>query len=159
MKKGITLDDVLRAADMLDEAGLDWHAFFMIGMPRETLEDIEATRRLIERISPGRMELSVFTPYPGTEEWRVAKDLGLIEEPVDWARYSHQSADNHFVQSIPKAEFQQIRQEMFELVDRHNDSIKTNFKKFRRRYSEMVHNPWEFSRSVSRVLQRRFSRA
>ena len=159
MKKGIVLDDVYRAADMLDDAGLDWHAFFMIGMPRETREDIEATRRLIERISPGRMELSVFTPYPGTEEWRVAKSLGLIEEPVDWARYSHQSADNHFVQSIPKDEFQEIRKEMFELVDRHNDSIRTNFKKFRRRYTEMVHNPWEFSRSVSRVLQRRFSRA
>ncbi len=159
MKKGIGVADVLRASEMLDQGGLDWHAFFMIGMPRETREDIEATRRLIEQISPGRIELSVFTPYPGTEEWRVAKEMGLIEEPVDWARYSHQSDDNHFIQSIPREEFQQIRREMFELVDRHNDSLRTNFKKFRHRYTELIHNPWEFSRSVSRVLQRRFSSA
>ncbi len=159
MKKGITVADVLRAAEMLDAAGLDWHAFFMIGMPRENREDIAATRRLIGQISPGRIELSVFTPYPGTEEWRVAKEMGLIEEPVDWARYSHQSADNHFVGGIPENELKQITQEMFELVDRHNDSLRTNIKKFRRRYPEMVHNPWELSRSIGRVLQRRFLRA
>lgn len=158
LKKGITVSDVLRAAALLEEADLDWHAFFMIGLPKETRADIEATRDLIERIQPGRVELSVFTPYPGAEEWQVAESLGLIQHPVDWSRFSHQSPENHFVHEIPKEEFRQISQEMFELVDRRNNSLRTNLRKFRRRYSEFVHNPWYFATTATRVLRRRLGK-
>ena len=39
----------------------------MIGLPEETLEDIELSKQLIMEARPDHVEINMVTPYPGTD--------------------------------------------------------------------------------------------
>lgn len=55
----------------------------MMGLPDETLEDIQMTVDFIHEIKPLRAILSVFTPYPGDHLYEVCKSRGLIDDRPD----------------------------------------------------------------------------
>jgi radical SAM superfamily enzyme YgiQ (UPF0313 family) len=92
--KGETNDDVKRAVTLLKEAGIRSHAFFMVGLPEETPEDIELSKKLIVEARPDYVEINMVTPYPGTEIF----DKLMPEEPskIDrWYRWFHQGLATH----------------------------------------------------------------
>ena len=90
----------------------------MVGFPEETEEDTNMTLRFIKKIKPDNIELSIFTPYPGTELYDKAKELGLLSEPVKWQYFSHKSPENHFVKHISKERFSEIVAELAKEIDR-----------------------------------------
>ncbi len=94
IRKGETNEDVKRAFDLLRKAGIRTHAFFMIGLPDETQEDIELSKKLISEIRPDHVEINMVTPYPGTDIFDR-----LIHEPPDridrWYRWFHQGMATH----------------------------------------------------------------
>ncbi|MGE5391338.1 MAG: B12-binding domain-containing radical SAM protein [Deltaproteobacteria bacterium] len=67
IKKKIKVSEIIKRTRMLNEKGIDWSAFFIVGFPFETIEDLKKTRELIEIIQPSFVSLNRFTPYPGTE--------------------------------------------------------------------------------------------
>ena len=67
MKKRITVDEVLRAVEILDEAELPYTANFMIGYPGETDDDVRLTLDLIDKMQPQRVLAGSVVPYPGSE--------------------------------------------------------------------------------------------
>lgn len=67
MQKRITREDALRAADLLDGAGMAYTANFMIGYPGETDEDVAQTIALIEQMQPKRVLAGSVVPYPASE--------------------------------------------------------------------------------------------
>lgn len=74
IKKGITTQQVRQAVSRLREAGISQvKAFFIMGFPEETLEQMETTRRFVMELKQlGLTDISIFQfkPYPGTEEWQ-----------------------------------------------------------------------------------------
>jgi radical SAM superfamily enzyme YgiQ (UPF0313 family) len=60
--------------------GLHTSAFFMIGLPSETRQEMMDTIRLISKIEPGRFRISIFFPYKGTRAFDLAKTLNGIDE-------------------------------------------------------------------------------
>lgn len=108
MKKGITLEDVLKGAKLLDKYGIDWTAFFMTGLPLETKEDIEATAKFMKKVNPYRLVLSSFTPYPGTEEYERAKEAGVLPQNIDWGLYDHNSPHNFFMRHVTRDEYKKF---------------------------------------------------
>lgn len=92
--KGETNDDVKRAIQLLRDAGIRSHAFFMIGLPEETPEDIELSKQLILEAQPDYVEINMVTPYPGTEIF----DKLISEDPSEidrWYRWFHQGMATH----------------------------------------------------------------
>lgn len=92
--KGESNRDVKRAITLLREAGIYSHAFFMIGLPSETPEDIELSKRLILEAQPDHVEINMVTPYPGTEIF----DKLITEAPDEidrWYRWFHQGLSTH----------------------------------------------------------------
>ena len=110
--KDITMDMVMKAVDLLDKHGLKYEAFFMIGFPDETREDMEKTFGLMKSLKNGSVCFSIFTPYPGTEQYDIAKSHGLIPNSPDWSRFSHQSNENHFMKNMKKDEFRSYVEEI-----------------------------------------------
>lgn len=88
----VTVDQSLKAVEMLNRYGIRTHCCFMIGSPTETIEDIEKTRVLIEKILKmdrrNFCQLTVTTPLPGTRLWEYAIKRGLISKEVDWRGFS-----------------------------------------------------------------------
>lgn len=77
IKKGISLDQVRKAAKVLNESGMFWASYFMLGVPMETIESMDASLNFIKEIDPPFVTLSKFTPLPGTEMFQEVVDFGL----------------------------------------------------------------------------------
>lgn len=89
LKKQITAEEAVAAFDLCRKVGMRMtEATFMIGThPSETLEDIEMTRKLIDRLRPDLLACAVTIPYPGTEINRLLKEEGMLKEE-SWEYFS-----------------------------------------------------------------------
>jgi radical SAM superfamily enzyme YgiQ (UPF0313 family) len=87
MKKNVTADHIRRAFGWCRDTGMMTSAYFIVGAhPDETLEDLEATRKLMFDIRPDFVNVAIGTPYPGTELYQQLEAEGLILDR-DWSRY------------------------------------------------------------------------
>ncbi len=82
MKKGTTVLQNIKAAELAHKAGLKVFGFYMIGFPWEDINDLKQTKDLIYKINADFIELHIATPFYGTELYQIAKDEDLIDESV-----------------------------------------------------------------------------
>jgi len=94
VRKGETNEDVIRAVGLLRDAGIYSHAFFMIGLPTETAEDIELSKKLIRDAQPDYVEVNMVTPYPGTDLYEQLA-IGDPDKIDRWRRWFHQGLSTH----------------------------------------------------------------
>lgn len=68
MRRGHTVDQVRQACATILEAGLEPVVDFMLGLPRETMDQMRETMRLMEALAKdgARIHLHSFMPLPGT---------------------------------------------------------------------------------------------
>ena len=90
IKKGITVEQGIKAVKMIKEAGIKQKVFFMLGLPGETYEDIKKTvylsRYLYYKIGVEETTQSVAVIYPGTEMEKMAREMGTMPEDFFWSR-------------------------------------------------------------------------
>ncbi len=86
LKKMATVQQARDAFRWARQAGLLRVAFFLLGNPGETREDIEATLALARELDPEILQCGFLTPYPGTGTWRA---LPEGERPADFGALSH----------------------------------------------------------------------
>lgn len=86
IKKGFTVEQAREFAKNVKKAGLFLHADFIIGLPSETRETIEKTRKFIKEIKPEQLQVSVVTPFPGTElyEWYKERGYLITDDPNEY---------------------------------------------------------------------------
>lgn len=87
IKKNITLDQVRRAVEMCQEVGLTVHCSFIAGLPGESPETLEETRRFAESLGKIDYGFHLLAPFPGTTvREEVSKyDLEILTD--DWSLY------------------------------------------------------------------------
>jgi anaerobic magnesium-protoporphyrin IX monomethyl ester cyclase len=73
-----------RAVQTLHRHGIHPHASFIIGEPKETLEQMQQTYDFIKRNPLSLVNIYVLTPLPGTPVWHQAKAKGLVSNDMDW---------------------------------------------------------------------------
>ncbi|WP_431210712.1 B12-binding domain-containing radical SAM protein [Puia sp. P3] len=82
MDKGTTIEQIIAATGLVREAGMRPSWFIQFGYPGETKEDIEKTVKMINRLLPDSLGISVSYPLPGTEFYdKVKADL---KEKTNW---------------------------------------------------------------------------
>lgn len=74
IKKGITVSQTRMFVGDAKKAGLLVHGDFIIGLPGETKETIEMTKKLIKETKPEILQVSVASPFPGTEFYKWVND-------------------------------------------------------------------------------------
>ena len=81
MKKGTTVEQNLEAAKIIRSAGAKIYANYMLGLPQETKEDIQATARMADKINAEMPSWAFFTPYPGNTlgEECIKEGLSLLD--------------------------------------------------------------------------------
>jgi len=70
IKKRLRVEEIENRTRWLNESGIPWSAFIVVGFPFETIDDLKQTEELIHRIQPTFVSINRFTPYPGTELYR-----------------------------------------------------------------------------------------
>lgn len=86
IKKGFTVEKAREFAKNVKKSGLLLHADFIIGLPGETKETIEKTRKFIKEIKPDLLQVSVVAPFPGTElyEWYKKNGFLVTDNPDEY---------------------------------------------------------------------------
>ncbi|VVB80594.1 Radical SAM superfamily protein [uncultured archaeon] len=64
--KGTTSEINTLARKLIEERGMRYKAFTILGHPGETREDVQQTRQWIERNSPDSFDIGILQPYPGS---------------------------------------------------------------------------------------------
>jgi anaerobic magnesium-protoporphyrin IX monomethyl ester cyclase len=89
IRKGITLDQVFAAVAMCNDAGITPQASFILGLPGETPETLNATVELGNRLKQMGVQhgFHLLAPFPGTEirENISRYDLQILSH--DWKNY------------------------------------------------------------------------
>jgi anaerobic magnesium-protoporphyrin IX monomethyl ester cyclase len=84
MEKGVSVDQIRRAAAELRDAGIHVGMFLQFGYPGETWNDVEQTLALVRQSAPDDIGVSVSYPLPGTRfHERVKAQLGTKRNWVD----------------------------------------------------------------------------
>lgn len=66
LNKGITIEAVSKAFKATNDVGISTLAYFMIGNPTETKEDILTTFRFMKKLKPDYVHMTILTPFPAT---------------------------------------------------------------------------------------------
>ena len=79
IKKGTTLELGRRLA-WCRELGIKVHGTFMVGLPGESPATIEASIRFACKLDPDTIQVSLATPYPGTEFFDFCREQGYLQD-------------------------------------------------------------------------------
>src|ERR671922_1905520 len=80
VRKGIRLDRARQFTRDARALGIKIHGTFILGLPGETRETIEATIRFAQAIDPHTVQVSLAAPYPGTELYEEALERGWLAD-------------------------------------------------------------------------------
>ena len=95
MRKGIRVNQVVKAVKIARKAGLTVVLSFIIGFPGETREEIEATIDFAHRVNPDLAQFAICTPYPGSPLYEEAKRNAWINA-CSWKDFSGTKAIMEF---------------------------------------------------------------
>jgi len=87
LRKKIDLETARQVFAETRRAGMQALAYFMIGCPGETVDDIRETFRVARELDPDYLHLTILTPFPGTEIYRTGLESGVIERDV-WREFA-----------------------------------------------------------------------
>jgi anaerobic magnesium-protoporphyrin IX monomethyl ester cyclase len=96
VRKGQTLEMARNAFRWAKAAGLQTMGFFVLGMPGETEETMEATIRFALELDPDLANFMIAAPFPGTRLWDMLHEMGAHIFSDDWADLAIQDDKAHF---------------------------------------------------------------
>jgi len=80
IKKGITVDQIIRAFSLCKDNGVRTLANILLNLPEETEEDLAMTRKLLATIKPTCISVGVTQPYPGTECYNKFLNVTIVTD-------------------------------------------------------------------------------
>lgn len=96
LRKGVTNEQILRAARIIKKYDIKLQVYNIIGIPGETVETALETYELSMKIHPDYAWCSLLQPYPGTEILDIAVKQNLISKD-----YNIRDLDNSYFQDLP----------------------------------------------------------
>jgi hopanoid biosynthesis associated radical SAM protein HpnJ len=80
--KGVSTERARRFTSDCHKSGILIHGTFILGLPGETRETIEETIRYARQLKPETLQVSLASPYPGTDFYKYVADNGFLVESV-----------------------------------------------------------------------------
>lgn len=119
INKGMTIEQHKNAIKLCKEHGIRVKALFMVGLPGESKDTIEETKRFIEETKPDTCEFTIYTPYPKSEFWNepylydIGFDTNGILNSGGWYKGIKGNYVSHVrTSSLSAQEIIEIREEM-----------------------------------------------
>ena len=79
MQKGITLEDARKAFVACRKVGMRTQAFFLLGMPGDTLETMKQSVDFAIELKPNSAQFAIAIPHPGTKLYEICKEKGWLK--------------------------------------------------------------------------------
>lgn len=119
------VENIIRLAS---SHGIRCVCYFMIGHPEETVDDVKQSIKLFERIANRFVEgeLNIVSPYPGTQLWALAKDIGWNLPPREFYKLFHQGDFTVNLTAMTDQELKDYYHLFLRLISRHSLISKAN---------------------------------
>ncbi|MBI5527342.1 MAG: B12-binding domain-containing radical SAM protein [Deltaproteobacteria bacterium] len=108
LRKRSTVRDAEAAFAAARRAGLMTVAFFMLGSPGETEEELEMTAALMKHLKPNMIQVAFFTAYPGSPHYQETGE----KRTTRWNEYSHYNRLNN-VSSVTDRRLRQFQARLY----------------------------------------------
>jgi len=111
LNKGIALDQALKVFKMTKKIGISTFAYFMIGAPEETKEDILASIEFAKKLNPDFVQVTTLTPFPATKIYLDALASGQIKSDY-WLEFAKHPVRDfktpHWTKILSEEELQKL---------------------------------------------------
>jgi anaerobic magnesium-protoporphyrin IX monomethyl ester cyclase len=77
-----TNEEIISFCTLAKKYGISINMYVMVGIPGETRSDFQETVDCVRKCSPHYVQIGIFYPYPGTDLYKTARDLGLIKTEI-----------------------------------------------------------------------------
>jgi hopanoid biosynthesis associated radical SAM protein HpnJ len=141
IKKGVKVERARQFTKDCRDLGITIHGTFIVGLPGESRETIEATIKFAKEINPHSLQVSIAAPYPGTALYKQALENGWLSEDDEHL------IDDHGLQSAVLEYPSLSRTEIY-------DSVETFYKKFYFRAGKIAEMSAEMLRSPEMMRRR-----
>ena len=84
INKQVTLEQAQNAFRLCNDEGIKTASSFMLGLPGETLQDMEATFKFARKLDPDWVRFNIFVGYPGSSLYDEIIEKGLFERVDDF---------------------------------------------------------------------------
>jgi len=122
INKGITKETIRKKAKSLTNSKIKWAAYFMLGLPGETIEELQATLDFIYELKPTHAQVNIFNPLPGTKLFDYMKNNKLNDD-FDWSLQSQTSISNLALSFEEASKYEAKISEIFQKVDEYNRGL------------------------------------
>ncbi len=82
LNKNISTEQVIRAADLIHQSGINLSVYLISGIPEETKTNRKQTIDLIKRIKPDDLQIAPLAYYPGTALFQSSIISGKIDDNI-----------------------------------------------------------------------------
>lgn len=93
LRKGITLQKAKETFELTKKHKIQILAYFMIGSPEETTEDIFETFRISKWLKPDFVHMTILTPFPATDIYIQGLSKGVFKNDV-WKEFAENPDEN-----------------------------------------------------------------
>jgi anaerobic magnesium-protoporphyrin IX monomethyl ester cyclase len=87
LNKNVTMEQVTRAFRLCKEMGIGIACSFMLGIPGETIGDMEATFKFARKLDPDWCQFNVFVAVPGSTLYNEVMENKLYDRVEDFVTY------------------------------------------------------------------------
>ena len=123
IQKQTTPEQDLEARELCRKYDIKFKCFIVVGLPGETLETFNETRKWIKKAQPDNLDYTVLTPYPGSVIWNHPEQFDIkfdkeeiIRNSFDGTYYKGSSGGpaRSFVSTsaLSEADIMRLRQEL-----------------------------------------------
>lgn len=105
--KNTAIERIKKTLRLTKELGIKTRAYFLLGIPNETAEDIKMTERLCDELQPGIVGFTLLAPFPINEyfDYETMADW-------DWSVFDEYSNDWVSTKTITNRELKDIQQRL-----------------------------------------------
>ncbi|MCG2809167.1 MAG: radical SAM protein, partial [Candidatus Portnoybacteria bacterium] len=113
LNKGIHLDQVVKVFNLTKKIGISTFAYFMVGCPTETKENILETIKFAKKLNTDYVQITLFTPFPATKIYNDALKQGIIKNDY-WLEFA-KNPNSDF--KTPYWDQELSQEELFNLIN------------------------------------------
>ena len=108
VNKQITVEQTIKAVELIKKAGIRVSANFILGHPNETPETVKATVDLAVKLNTDVLCVGIMVPYPGTKIYEMAKrgEGGYKLLTEDWSKYDKYGGGALELDAVPLKELE-----------------------------------------------------
>lgn len=101
--KDTTIDEIKHISELIHKHKIKLNSFMLVGLPLETMNDIEQSIDLINKTCPDEVAAQVYQAYPNTILFKELDKHGLAPR-INWPKFSRLSFHTHRFRGLHKDE-------------------------------------------------------